>query len=179
MVKLISKTPCAGLLPLHVGDISLTEVGYSQITSVAAYAGKSKAVSTVLKAATGMAFPAPKRSTKAGAARCIWIAQDVAFVCGATVGVIADAAITDQSDGWAVVRLSGKQAVEVLARHVPVDLRGNVSKRDHTVRALLGHMNVSITRIDATTFEIMAMRSMVQTLVHELEQAMRGVTARG
>jgi sarcosine oxidase subunit gamma len=40
-------------------------------------------------------------------------------------------------------------------------------------------MNVSITRIDATTFEIMAMRSMAQTLVHELEQAMRGVAARG
>ena len=40
-------------------------------------------------------------------------------------------------DGWACVRLDGSAAEDVLARLVPVDLRGSVFKRGHTARAQL------------------------------------------
>ncbi len=90
----------------------------------------------------------------------------------------AHAALTDQSDAWAMVRLEGAAAEDVLARLVPVDLRQSVFKRGHTARTMLQHMAVSITRISGEAFLILAFRSMAGTLVHDLETAMKGVAAR-
>ena len=45
-------------------------------------------------------------------------------------------------------------------------------------RTLLGHMTASITRVDATTYDLMVFRSMAQTLVHDLTRAMKGIAAR-
>jgi sarcosine oxidase subunit gamma len=73
----------------------------------------------------------------------------------------------------------GSAGVEdVLARLVPVDLRANVFKMNHVAKTMLGHMSVTIVRTGAEAFEIMVMRSMAQTLVHDLDVAMRGLAAR-
>jgi sarcosine oxidase subunit gamma len=88
------------------------------------------------------------------------------------------AALTDQSDAWAVVQIAGAGVEDVLARLVPVDLRGQVFKKTHVATTMLGHMSVTVTRMGPVSFEIMVMRSMAATLVHELQGAMRGVTAR-
>ncbi|WP_321170030.1 sarcosine oxidase subunit gamma [Sedimentitalea xiamensis] len=94
-------------------------------------------------------------------------------------GLSGHAVLVDQSDAWAVVRLQGPQATDVLARLVPVDLRPRHFKRGHTVRTDLMRMNVSITRVADAAFLIMAFRSMAATLVHDLKTAMEGVAARG
>ncbi|MEL6839146.1 MAG: sarcosine oxidase subunit gamma, partial [Pseudomonadota bacterium] len=73
---------------------------------------------------------------------------------------------------------SGAGVEDVLARLVPVDLRLATFKTGHTARTMLGHMSVAISRVGAQSFEIMAMRSMAGTLVHELETAMRSVALR-
>ena len=77
-----------------------------------------------------------------------------------------------------MVRLEGGAAEDVLARLVPVDLRQSGFKRGHTLRTMLQHMSVSITRISDEAFLILAFRSMAGTLVHDLETAMKGVAAR-
>jgi sarcosine oxidase subunit gamma len=179
VVDLIAKTPCAGLLPVTIGTSELSEVHYPTITSAACFDGQARNVSQALKSSHGIAFPAPNRSTKTATARAVWIAENTAMICADTAPETHGAALTDQSDGWAVVRLSGPHSTDVLARLVPVDLRATTFKRDHCARTMMGHMNVAITRIDASTFEIMAFRSMAQTLVHEVTTAMRGIAARG
>ena len=83
----------------------------------------------------------------------------------------------DQSDSWAVVRLQGDLAAEVLSRLTPLDLRPSVFKRGHTARSSLQHMNVSISCVGAQAFEIMAFRSMAQTLVDDLKTAMLSMAA--
>jgi len=65
-----------------------------------------------------------------------------------------------------------------LARLTPIDLRKTTFKRGHTARTLIGHMTGSITCVGADAFEVMVMRSMAHTLVHELSQAAENVTAR-
>ncbi len=111
----------------------------------------------------------------------MWFGRDLVLLIGPEPhGSLArHAAIVDQSDAWAVVRLQGAGAEAVLARLVPVDLRAAHFKRGHTLRSQLQHMNVSITRVAADAFQIMAFRSMAQTLVHDLKTAMEGVAARG
>lgn len=175
------KTPCEGLLPVEIGTVRMSEIAPGQITSLAPFRGQGEALSETLKTAHGMAWPAPGRSTGREGARCVWFGREQAMLLGPApdVGLARYAALTDQSDAWAVVRIEGPLVEAVLARLVPIDLRSVAFKRGHTARTLLQHMSVSITRISENAFQIMAFRSMAGTLVHDLSAAMTAVAARG
>ena len=75
--------------------------------------------------------------------------------------------------------LSGAASVDVLARLVPVDLRRTAFPQGHTCRTLVNHMTASVTRQDEDAFLILVFRSMAQTLVEELHEAMEAVALRG
>lgn len=179
MARLIATTLCAGLLPRTIGDVTLTEVALGPVTSIAPFAGQADAVTAALDV-EGLRFPAPGQTITSGPARMIWVGHSRALLCGVEppLALSAIAALTDQSDSSPVVQIEGPAAEAVLARLVPVDLRQSALPRGHTVRTLLGHMSVSITRVGPLSFEIMAMRSMARTLVHDLTEAAIGVEAR-
>lgn len=181
MAELTEMTPCDGVLPVTIGKTSLTEDLPAAMTSLAPYVGQEKALSAALEAAHGMAFPAINRSTGKVGARAIWFGQGMALLQGpvASAALGGYAALTDQSDAWAVVRLEGERAEDVLARLVPVDLRCQSFKRGDTVRTELAHMMASITRLGPDAFQVMVFRSMARTLIHDLKVAMAGVAARG
>ncbi|MEM7318602.1 MAG: sarcosine oxidase subunit gamma [Pseudomonadota bacterium] len=181
MTNLIAQSPCGELLPLSIGTNALAEVETGRMTSVQPYKGQVQATSDALKKAHGMAFPDPNTMTEAADARAMWVGHGQALLIGPEPdGALAKhAALVDQSDAFAVVRLSGTTAEDVLARLVPVDLRLAQFKPGSTVRTLLGHMASSITRHDDEVFEIMVFRSMAKTLVHDLKTAMVSVAARG
>lgn len=173
MAKLIALSRCSDLLPLEVGGIVVTEVSVDRLMSVAPFNGLSKATSTSLKDQVGTALPAPNR--RSGAVS--WFGHGVWMVAGA-VSLDGLAAVTDQSDAWAVVHIEGQGVEDVLARLVPVDLRGHIFRKNHVAKTMLGHMSVTITRVGPQGFEIMVMRSMAVTLVHDLNVALRGVASR-
>lgn len=181
MVELVALSPCRGLLPLDVGDLRLREDRAGVLTSVIPFVGMENAVSDLLKSAHGLSMPAPNRSIGKTGNRVLWFGRGQVLLAGPDPDprLAEHAALGDQSDAWAVVRLDGGQAQDVLARLVPVDLRPGQFKRGHTIRTELGHMVTSITRIGASSFQIMAFRSMAKTLVHDLKTAMEGVAARG
>ncbi len=180
MVELRETSPCAGLLPVTLGSVTVEELTPGPMTSLCVF-GDASEMSAALEKAHGMGWPAPNRSTGKDGARAIWFGRGEVML----VGVSPDAAlrkagaIVDQSDGWAVVSVRGAAAVDVLARLVPVDLRGSVFKRGQTARTQVGHMPASITRTGAEAFMIMVFRSMAGTLVHDLKEAMAAVAARG
>lgn len=180
MDELIAKSACAGLLPLQIGAVSVEEADLGHLTFIAPFAGARVATSEMLQAAHGVAFPASNRTTGGDGARAIWFGYDMALLAGPAcdLGLAKTAALTDQSDAWACVRISGPGAEDVLARLVPVDLRAAHFKRGHTARTLIMHMNGSVTRIGADSFLILVFRAMAQTLVHDLKQAMEAVAAR-
>ena len=177
MAKLIASTACAGLLPKTIGTTTLTEVVAGPITLVAPLDGGRKATSEALKAAIGIAFPNPNRTLGKGP-RAIWCGLEQALIVGIDCPVLPQAICVDHTDAWAIVRIEGDQVEDVLARLVPVDLRPTVFKRGHTARTLIGHMNGGVTRVGSNAFEIMVMRSMAGTLVHDLESAANGLAAR-
>jgi sarcosine oxidase subunit gamma len=161
-----------------VGGITLSEVDAGHLTLLAPYKGKDLA--TALKSAHGMALPAAGRSTGKDGARAVWFGHAHILLMGPTPDpeLDAHAAVTDVSDGWAVARLDGAGAADVLARLVPIDLRAGQFKRGHTARTELGHMQASITWLGDTAFQIMVFRSMARTMSHDLVTAMEGVAAR-
>lgn len=176
MVKLIAKTPCAGLLPKTIGTVTLSEVTPDTITFIAPFKGQAKVVSDALKAATGLAFPAPNRMAGRGP-RIIWCGMGQALLMDVTAPDMP-AQVIDHSDAWAIVEVSGADARAVLARLTPIDLRPTSFKRGHTARTLIAHMTASVTCTGTERFEVMAMRSMAGTLVHELEQAAQNIADR-
>ena len=180
MVDLIAKSPAQGLLPLEIGGVGLTEIVPEAITSVMPYDGQEAAASELLKSVCGMALPKPGRSTGRGGARAVWTGAGQAMVLGPPVdaGLGRFAALSDQSDAWAVLRLEGAGGEDVLARLTPLDLNPGLFKRGHAARSLLGHINAVIVRAGTEAFEIMVFRSMAKTAVHELQEAMKSVAAR-
>lgn len=181
MVELKAKSPCDGLLPLTIGRIKLSEADLGVLTSVAPYAGKTKATSAAMTKAHGVAFPAANRALGKDGARAVWFGRDMALLAGPApdAGLAKHAALTDQSDAWTCVELSGAGAEDVLARLVPVDLRAATFKRGHTVRSQIKHMNGLITLTGTNSFLLMVFRSMAATLVHDLQEAMASVASRG
>jgi heterotetrameric sarcosine oxidase gamma subunit len=180
VANLIARNPCEGLLPVTIGSVTISEVLIDRMASVAPFRGKEAAVSEALMTACGIAFPAPNRTTSKGAVRAVWAGQGRANLIGCDLPDLSGlAAVTDQGDGVAAVKIEGDGAEAVLARLVPLDLRAASFKRGHTARSLVNHMTASITRLGPKSFEVMVMRSMAQTLVHELTEAAEGVAARG
>ena len=156
-----------------MGDVTLTEIAPAALTSVAPFKGQKKTVSDALKAQVGAGLSAINRRS----GTVTWFGHGVWLVSSAVS--VDGAAVTDQSDAWTVVEVKGPGAEDVLARLVPIDLRVSVFKKNHTAKTMLAHMSITITRAGPDAFEIIAMRSMAKTLVHDLEVAMRGVAARG
>lgn len=178
VVELLPLPPCAGLLPISIGGITVTEVEIGPLQSVAPFAGQEQAVSAALESQIGIGLSAPNRMVRNDTARVQWFGHRTWLVRGA-VSLDGLAAVTDQSDAWACVTITGARATDMLARLVPIDLRARVFPVDQTARTLLGHMPCAITRLATDTVEVMVMRSMAGTLVHELETAMQGIAARG
>jgi heterotetrameric sarcosine oxidase gamma subunit len=177
VANLIARSPCDGLLPVSAGSCTLSEVMPEAITSIAPAKGQEKQVSDALKKALGLTFPASNRASGKDRGRLVWSGAGQAFLLGPVPKPIKGAAMTDQSDAWAVMRLEGAAAENVLARLVPIDLRATTFKRGHTARTMLFHMSCSITRIGPNAFDIMVFRSMAKTAVHELSTAMRSIAA--
>lgn len=181
MAELIAKSPCDGLLPVKIGTNTVSEVDFGPIWSVSPLKGATEKTSKAMEAAHGVAFPAPNQALVSGDVTALWFGRAHAVLIGAEpdAKVKAQAAVTDQSDAWTVVRLEGDGAEAVLARLVPVDLRLSAFGVGQTVRSLVYHMTGSITRVDEKAFQIMVFRSLAHTLVHDLKTAMEAVAARG
>ena len=165
MADLKAKSPCDGLLPRTIGTVEMTEVLPDGIWGVAALAGSS------------IGLPKAGRTQRTDGAVWHWTGPGQALVFGKTPEVVG-AAVTDQSDAWAVVEVRGVDSLDVLARLVPIDLSPQVFKRGHTARTFVGHMTASVTRTGADSFQVMVMRSMAGTLVHELSEAATRVKGR-
>jgi len=181
VASLIETPALAGLgLPVEAGDARLSAAAPGRVTAIAPFRGRTAATGAAL-AALGLGFPAPGTSAAAGTARILWAGRGLAFLVGADppAGLAGLAALTGQTDAWAVMALSGPAHAAVLARLVPLDLRPAAFAPGATARSTLVHCPVLLCRRDAATLEIWAMRSMAASAVHETQAAMRALAARG
>lgn len=181
MAELIAKSPLDGMGAIAIGSVTFGETDLGVLTSIAPRKGQAKTVAAALRSAHGMAWPAPLRATGKAGARAIWFGRDMILLAGPApdAGLAAHAALTDQSDAWTAVELSGTRVEDVLARIVPIDVSMSRFKRGHTARTQVRQMNGSLTRIGTDRFVILVFRSMAGTLRHDLERAMESVAARG
>ncbi|PTX56698.1 sarcosine oxidase subunit gamma [Litoreibacter ponti] len=162
MIELVAKSPAEGLLPKTIGTLTLSEVTPT-IHSIAP-----------LKGARLKDFPDVGKSAPYKGGTLIWSARGQYMLLDAPTPKIK-AAITDQSDAWTSVTLTGDRAQALLARLCPLDT-AKMAPGD-VARSLIGHMSAIIIRQDAG-FQIMVFRAFARTLVHEMTDAMTALAAR-
>lgn len=183
MPEIIAKPPL-GTAPVTHGSITLAELPLPRLTSVAPFAGQDRATAKALKS-MGLTFPAPGHvSTSKGPQTpmtgiLIWTARNQAFLLAADPAPLQGiAALTDQTDGWCALTLTGAGAGEVLARLIPVDLRAAHFPPGQALRTGLNHMNAILWRTAETAFTLLVFRSMARTAWTELTEAMQSTAAR-
>ena len=176
MVDLIARTPCEGLLPLSIGGMTLEELTPPALTLVMPLSGQVQAVGEAL----GSPLPEAGESLRTGGAELAWFARNQYLLIGAPAPDLPAgvAAVTDQSDAWAMVRLSGAPLEQVLARLVPVDVSLRAFPEGAVRRTELKHMMACLLRSGPQGVTILVFRSMAQSLVHEIATAMEAVAAR-
>lgn len=168
MPELIAKSAMAGQGAVTRSGTTLTEAALGPLTSIACFPGQQQAVSTAL----GQPFPSPNTHENG----LCWTGPDQAFLIGrAAPDLTGLAAVTDQTGGWAALRLTGPMASDALMRHVPLDLRRMTSGQ--AARAPLGHMQM-ILMAEPDGFLLLVFRSMARTAWHEIETTLKHLAAR-
>lgn len=175
MAEMVPRGAFDGLgLPRTAGAATLEAAESVQRTAVAPFAGQAAAV----EAALGAPLPPPGTSGAWPGGRILWIGLDLWLVEGeAPRGLDGGAAVGDQSDAWAGLRLTGGDAAEVLARLVPLDLDRAAFPPGAVARSRLRHVPLVLVAGDPG-FELLVPRSYAGTAVAELAAAMRAVAAR-
>ena len=181
MAELLALNPCAGLLPITHGDWTLSEGEAGVLTWLSPIKGQHAALGAALTRAHGVAWPEVGKASSGKEARCVWLGKDQAMLMGpAPAEALHDhAGLSDQSDGWAVLRLVGLDGSDVLARLIPVDLRLSAFPVGRALRTQCQHVNVMVLRESPAAIVILGFRSMAQTLMHEIAEAMVSVAAQG
>ena len=179
MIKLLPKSAAYGLTPIKVSNTEIIENDMLTLTSISANIGKSNKLSEQLKKSHGMALPNKGRATGRDGARALWFGQHALLVGPKPDKKLTEFGIlTDQSDAWVILRMSGGSIEDVLMRLSPIDVRLKAFKSGDVVRTSLMHVNVTLHRVGTDTIDVYGFRSMAKTLCHELTQALSTVVAR-
>ncbi|QOL80717.1 sarcosine oxidase subunit gamma [Pseudooceanicola spongiae] len=142
--------------------------------------GASQGLGQALKKHHGLTLPEPGQRTLSDTAECLWFGHRQYLLVGVRPAdsLTEVATLTDQSDAWSTVLLDGPLARDVLARLCPLDLRDAAFPMHATARSEIRHMMACITRVSADGFRLMVFRSMADTLLHDLREALAMRAAR-
>ena len=181
MVDLYATPAAAAALPLKIGTVSIVEVQAS-LFLIAPYKGKLKQAASILNIQMGLLWPVAHELILAGGGGgyVFWFDHSHIALLGVepSTKLPRYAAVTDVSDAWCIVDISGVSVRDILARVTPLDMRPKSFKSGITQRSMIMQMHASITCLGQSRFRLMVFRSMARTLVHDLTIAMESVAAR-
>ena len=175
VAELREMTACEGLgLPMEVGACRLAALPETGRWSLAPGVGRRAEV----EAALGVAMPDWGRVAALGGGRILPFAIGQWLVEGSNAaGLGEQAAVADQSDGWAGLAIGGSDARAVLARLVPLDLDPAAIPPGSAARSQLRHVPLLLVAVEGG-FELLVPRSYAGTAVREIREAMRRVAGR-
>ncbi|UJW77792.1 sarcosine oxidase subunit gamma family protein [Rhizobium sp. SL42] len=76
--------------------------------------------------------------------------------------------VVDQSHGRVRLELEGRNVQTVLAQATGLDLHGAPVALERSATTMIGHIGVHLTQTGADVFELIVMRSLVESLVEEI-----------
>lgn len=84
--------------------------------------------------------------------------------------------VTDQSDGWALLRVSGPRSRAALERICMLDLHPDIFTVGAVARTVMDHLGVIIHRDDEHSFLLMSARSSAESFAHAVVTSAENVS---
>lgn len=183
-----ARSPFAGLL--HAvgsgGGVTVGDRDGLGLASVMALKGQATVIAERLASSYGLVLPYDPSRFVAGDVAIIgtgpgrWLAtkDGAANALAEDLVTLLDgvAAVADQSDGYAVLRLHGPELRQVLAKGVAIDLHPEAFPVNGAAVTAIAHIGVTLWRLDDAAdgnpvFEIALFRSMAGSFMHWLESS--------
>lgn len=165
------------------------------LACVMARKGQRDQLSRTVREAFGLTLPMSPARVTAGSVAFVWAGPDhwlavaddedaMTFEARLRSALASCASICGQSDGRAVVRISGPKARDALAKGVPIDLHPREFGPGQAAVTIAGHIGIHLWQIDAVpTYDIAVFRSFApalwQWLIESSEELGLAVTEHG
>jgi sarcosine oxidase subunit gamma len=177
---LMPSAPFEGVIPggNAQGDVIVHRRDGLGLASVLARKGQTRALAQRVREHCGIELPQGPRRAAAGdlafvgTAPASWLAVHEsagnALVSALRAAFSDLACISDQSDAYGVLRLSGRRVREALAKLVPIDVHERAFAIGGVAATVAGHIAVTLWRLDDNTegwpvFEIAVPRSFTES----------------
>jgi sarcosine oxidase subunit gamma len=183
--QLVPVSAFSGFSASGAGGVVVSDRDGLGVATVLVRKGRADALAARVREKFGIALPrGPHRAANgaiafAGTGPETWLttaeSAGNAFAASLRDAVHDDAAVVDQSDGYAVLRVTGPNARNVLAKGVPVDLHPSAFRVGDVASTLVAHIGVVLWRLDddkgSAVFEIAVFRSLAGALWHWLSES--------
>jgi len=167
--------------------LSISEITDKSLVMLAIPSDKSQDVAGALNSSCGLSIPDMCRSAVSDdGSITLWRLQKNQLMVyfsypedGAESYLIdkfnAPAYYTDQSDTWAMIRVSGVESCKVLERICPLDLDPNIFSVGSVSRTVMEHIGTIIYKDNKDSFVLLTMRSFAISMMHALEVSAKNV----
>jgi sarcosine oxidase subunit gamma len=180
--------PCSAFAGLAVptagsGEVYATDRDGLGLATVLVRKGQTEALARRVKELFGIELPRGARRVAAGEVALAgtgpeaWLAScergGNRFAAALQRALAGVASVSDQSDGYAGLRLSGPKARETLLKLVSIDLDASAFKSGDVAPTLAAHMAITLWRLEdapegSPVFELIVFRSLARSFWHAL-----------
>jgi sarcosine oxidase subunit gamma len=155
--------------------VTLSERTGVGLATIAARRGQASRLAATMRDTYGIALPAGPKVVRGrdltimGTALGQWLAVSDTLAYGALADDLASrvtgvASVTDQSDGRAIVRISGPRARDVLAKGLPIDLHPKVFGTGDAATTVASLIGVQLWQVDdAPTYDLAVFRGYAES----------------
>ena len=178
--ELLAESPLGGI-EIELDGFNITEVTDKSLVMVALPLDKFKDVESSIDKSCGLKLPEMENSTKSkDSSITLWRLQKNQVLAFFTYEgndaeshlsgrLSAPAYYTDQSDTWAMIRVSGERSRDVLERICPIDLSPEVFSVGSVSRTVMEHIGTIIYRDEDDSYVLLTMRSFGRSMLHAIE----------
>ncbi len=168
-------------------DVTVTEVIDQSLVMVAIPRGKIDEIGSAINKSCGLVIPAMGQSTQSSdASITLWRLQKNQVLAyygyeghdaenDIAKKLNAPAYYTDQSDTWAMIRVSGARSRDVLERICPLDLDPDKFTLGSVSRTVMEHIGTIIYRDGDDSYVLLTMRSFSHSMLHAIEVSVKNV----
>ena len=169
----------------EIGTIRLREISNQSLIAMAIPLGEETKFKNSIKNIFGLKMPSPNKSVKNKDIRILSTQPDQIFVLtkriddpekSMAIEFDGSAYITDQTDAWVILEISGSSSREALERICQLDLDKEIFQLDSMARTSMEHMSAIIIRKADDTFYLMSASSSAKSFLHAVELSAQHVS---
>ncbi len=169
-----------------INEVTISEITRFSMVSLAVPGGDLTPFTKAVKQLLKTDIPAPGKLTRTTTgSMLVWMSADQYFYLFETEepdpaqslkAKFKDAAyLTNQSDGWVMLRVGGSRKNEAMERISQIDLSDRQFPVYSACRTMMEHLGVLVLRDEEGSFLLLTARSYAKSLLHAIEMSAKNI----